>query len=76
VREAQPASGYAERDLVCADLDDCMMPAVESVGCCVGTEQGGPGGPKFGTKSSVQPVPQGLKPRILIARLGMAEAVP
>jgi hypothetical protein len=51
------------------------MPAVESVGGCVGAEQGGPGGPKFGTKSIVQPVPQGLKPRILyrtFARLSRA----
>jgi hypothetical protein len=38
MREAEPAAGYAERDLVCADFDDCMMPAVKSVGGGVGTE--------------------------------------
>ncbi len=47
VREANPTGGYAERDLVCADLDDCVMPAVESVGGCVGAKQGSPGGPEF-----------------------------
>src|ERR1700733_1717797 len=48
VREAKPAACYAEGDLVCADLDDCMMPAVESVGCGVRAKQRCPGGPKFG----------------------------
>jgi hypothetical protein len=52
------------------------MPAVESVGGCVGAEQRCPGGPKFGTKSIVQPVPQGLKPRIFYRTFGTAEAAP
>ena len=32
VREAKPSAGNTKRDLVCADLDDCMMSAVKSVG--------------------------------------------
>ena len=54
VREAKPAACYAEGDLVCADLDDCVMPAVESVGRGVGTKQRCPGGPKFGVEVSDQ----------------------
>src|SRR6266704_2406863 len=50
VREAKPAAGDTERDLVCADLDNCMMPAVKSVGGCVRAEQRCPGGPKFGVE--------------------------
>src|ERR1700755_3524770 len=50
VREAKPSAGDTECNLVCADLDDCVMPAVESVGGCVRTEQGSPGGPKFGVE--------------------------
>ena len=54
MREAKPAAGNAERDLVGADLDDCVMPAVESVGGCVGAKQGGPGGPKFAVERTIQ----------------------
>ena len=64
VREAKPTAGNAKRNLVCADLYHCMVPAVESVGGGVRAKQRRPGGPKFGTESIVQPVPQGLKPRI------------
>jgi hypothetical protein len=32
VREAKPTAGDTEGNLVCADLDDCMMPAIKSVG--------------------------------------------
>src|ERR1700738_4470641 len=39
VREAKPAAGDTERNLVCADLDDCMMPAVKSVGGSIGAKQ-------------------------------------
>ena len=51
VREAKPAACYAEGDLVCADLDDCMMPAVESVGRGVRAKQRCPGGPKFSSEA-------------------------
>src|SRR5260370_31618238 len=47
VREAKPTAGDTEGDLVFADLDDCVMPAVESVGCSVRAKQRCPGGPKF-----------------------------
>jgi hypothetical protein len=36
MREAKPAAGDTEGDLVCADFYDCVMPAVESVGGGVG----------------------------------------
>jgi hypothetical protein len=62
VREAKPAACYAEGDFVCADLDDCVMPAVESVGGGVGAKQRCPGCPKFSVEFRVQPLPQGLKP--------------
>src|ERR1700722_2189282 len=42
VREAKPTAGYAECDFVCADFDDCVMLAVESVGGCVRAKQRGP----------------------------------
>ena len=58
VRKAKPAACYAEGDLVCADLDDCMMPAVESVGRGVRAKQRCPGGPKFGVEVSVRLNPQ------------------
>src|SRR5260370_41924580 len=32
VREAKPSPSDTEGDLVCADLADCMMPSVKSVG--------------------------------------------
>src|SRR5260370_2888149 len=51
VREAKPAAGDTERDLVCADLDDCMMPAVKSVGGGVRGNQRCPGRPKFGVEA-------------------------
>ena len=50
VREAKPTACYAEGDLVCADLDYCVMPAVKSVGRGVGAKQRCPGGPKFGLR--------------------------
>ena len=50
VREAKPAAGDAEGNFVCADLDDCMMPAVKSVGRSVRAKQRCPGGPKFGVE--------------------------
>src|SRR6266576_3707563 len=34
MREAKPTAADAESNFICADLDDCMMPAVESVGSC------------------------------------------
>lgn len=64
MREAEPAIGYAKRNLVCADFYNCVMPAVESVDRCIGAEQRCPGGPKFGTESTIQLVPQGLKPQV------------
>src|SRR6266851_3916081 len=39
VREAKPAARDTEGDLVCADLHNCMMPAVKSMGCSVGAKQ-------------------------------------
>src|SRR5580704_17186113 len=53
VREAKPAAGDTEGDLVCADLDDCMMPAVKSVGGGVRAKQRCPGGPKFCSEARV-----------------------
>src|SRR5580698_7862181 len=32
VREAKPTACNPQRNLVCTDFDDCVMPAVESVG--------------------------------------------
>src|SRR6266849_2334834 len=53
VREAKPAAAHAESNFVCADFDDCMMPAVKSMGRSVGAKQRCPGGPKFGADISV-----------------------
>src|SRR5258705_5176757 len=53
VREAKPAAGDTKRHLVCADFDDCMMPAVKSVGGCVRAKQRCPGGPKFCSEAGV-----------------------
>src|SRR5260370_42365231 len=39
VREAKPAAGATERNFICADLDDCMMPAGKYVGGCGGAKQ-------------------------------------
>jgi hypothetical protein len=52
--EAEPVSAYAERDFVGADFDYGVLCAVQSVGGCVGAEQGGPGGPEFGVELRVQ----------------------
>ncbi len=35
VREAKPTARNPQRNLICADLDHCMMPAVQSVGGCI-----------------------------------------
>src|ERR1700761_6646366 len=35
MRKPKPTAVYAEGNLVCADFDDCMMPAVESMGCSI-----------------------------------------
>src|SRR5271155_4690933 len=32
MREAKPSAGDTEGNLICADLNDCMVPAVKSVG--------------------------------------------
>src|SRR5580698_2957686 len=32
VGKAKPAAGDPERNLVCTDLDNCMMPAIQSMG--------------------------------------------
>src|ERR1700733_4492987 len=53
VREAKPLAGDTERNLVCAALDDCMMPAVKSVGRSVRAKQRCPGGPKFCSEAGV-----------------------
>jgi hypothetical protein len=76
VREAKPAAGDTEGDLVCADLDDCMMPAVESVGGGVGAKQRCPGGPKFSVEFRIQPLPQGLSPFLPFNFVGTTKAVP
>jgi hypothetical protein len=76
VRKAKPTAGDTEGDLVYADFDDCMMPAVESVGCGVGAEQRCPGGPKFPVEFCIQPLPQGLKPLFLFSFFGTAKACP
>jgi hypothetical protein len=51
MREAKPAVGDPQDNLVCADFDYCVMPAVKSVGRGVRAEQGGPGGPKFSSEA-------------------------
>ncbi len=76
VREAKPAAGDTEGDLVCADFNDCVMPTVESVGGGVGAKQRCPGGPKFPVEFCIQPLPQGLKPLFLFNFFGTAKAVP
>src|SRR6266446_166239 len=53
VREAKPAAGDTKRDLVCADLDDCMMPAVKSVCGCVRAKHLCPVGPKFCSEAGI-----------------------
>jgi hypothetical protein len=50
VREAGPSGAEAEEDFVVAELDDGEVVAVESLGGCVGAEQGGPGDPEFGVE--------------------------
>src|SRR5580704_6663773 len=65
MREAKPAAGHTEGNFVCADFHNCVMPAVESMSRGVRAKQRCPGGPKFGVKLVVQPVPQGLKPLFL-----------
>jgi hypothetical protein len=54
VREAKPAACYAEGDFVCADLYDCVMPAVESVGGGIRAKQRCPGSPKFSSEARIQ----------------------
>jgi hypothetical protein len=54
VREAKPSTAYAKRNFVCADFDDCMMPAVKSVGCSIRAKQRCPGGPKLDVESVIQ----------------------
>src|SRR5271155_4685929 len=53
VREAKPAAPDPQRNLICADLNDCMMPAVQSMSRRVRAKQRCPGGPKFGMESIV-----------------------
>src|ERR1700730_7576702 len=59
VRKANPAAAYAESNFICADLDDCMVPAVKSMGSGVRAKQRCPGSPKFGVKLRVQDVSSG-----------------
>src|SRR5258708_37728351 len=47
VGEAKPSASDTESNFFCADLYDCVMPAVKSVGGGVGAKQRCPGGPKF-----------------------------
>src|SRR5271170_3721859 len=54
VREAKPSAGDTEGNLVCADLNNCMMSAVKSVGRSVGAKQRCPGGPKFSSEACVE----------------------
>ncbi|HEX3374919.1 MAG TPA: hypothetical protein VHS13_11975, partial [Edaphobacter sp.] len=54
VREANPAARNPQRNLICADLYDCMMPAVKSVGRGVRAKQRCPRGPKFGSEAVIQ----------------------
>src|SRR5215469_18206566 len=37
VREAEPPARNPQRNLICADLNHCMMPAVQSMGGCIRT---------------------------------------
>src|SRR5262245_40407999 len=53
-REAKPSAGATKCDLVCADLDYCMVAAVKSVDSGVRTEQRCPGGPKFGSEARIE----------------------
>lgn len=53
MRKVKPAVGYSKRNLVGADLDDCVVSAVKSMCRCVGAKQRCPGGPKFGVESSI-----------------------
>jgi hypothetical protein len=54
VLEEEPVGVDAERDLFRADFDYGVVRGVETVGGCVGAEQGGPGGPEFGVEFSFQ----------------------
>jgi hypothetical protein len=54
VLEEEPVGVDAERDLFRAYFDYGVVRVVETVGGCVGAEQGGPGGPEFGVKLSFQ----------------------
>src|SRR5271156_4004044 len=42
VGKAKPAAGDPKRNLLCADFDHCMMPAVQSVGRGVRAKQRSP----------------------------------
>src|SRR5271170_455711 len=42
VREASPSARNPQRNLIRADLNHCMMPAIQSVGRRVRTKQRGP----------------------------------
>jgi hypothetical protein len=46
-REVKPPARNPQRNIICADLDYCVISAVQSVGRCITAKQGGPGGPKF-----------------------------
>jgi hypothetical protein len=48
--EAEPVDAYAESDFFGAYFDYGVLWCVESVGGCVGAEQGSPGGPEFGVE--------------------------
>src|SRR5579862_6311287 len=53
VREAKPAARNPQRNLIGADLDHCMMPAVQSMGRSIRAKQRGPGGPKFCSEAGI-----------------------
>src|SRR5580704_6176714 len=53
VREAKPTAANPQRNLIGADLNHCMMPAVQSVGRCVRAKQRSPRGPKLRPEASI-----------------------
>src|ERR1700750_1473709 len=53
VREANPAAANSQRNLICADFHDCMMPAIKSVGRSIRAKQRCPRGPKFGSEAVI-----------------------
>src|SRR5580698_173515 len=58
MREAKPTASDTEGNFVCTDFNDCVMPAVESMGSSVGAKQRCPGGPKFCFEARVHCCPR------------------